>query len=57
MNELELATLKRTAERQLKREGRTNREARMEVGRMTVAELEWYARPPLLKRVSARLFG
>jgi hypothetical protein len=51
MNELELARLKRAAEKALKAQGQSNREARIAVADMPVAELIEVGRPPISKRL------
>ena len=54
MNELDIALMRRAVERHLKRQGRSLREAKTEVARMSMVELEWAAKPELMRRVGAR---
>lgn len=56
MNELELARLKRAAEKALRERGETRREAMRQVSDMTVAELAAVAMPTISERVK-RVFG
>ena len=56
MNELELARLKRSAEKALKAQGASNRDARARVARMSVADLEVAGKPRIGERVR-RAFG
>ena len=55
MNELERALLRRAAERQLRKRGRSISEAKREVALMDTAELERTAQPTFFERVKARL--
>ena len=54
MNELDIALMRRAVERHLKRQGRSIREAKTEVARMSMVELEWAAKPELMRRVGGR---
>jgi hypothetical protein len=56
MNERDLAMLRRSVERRLKARGQSNRDAKIAVAKMTIAELEHATRPSLLERVG-RLFA
>jgi hypothetical protein len=56
MNELELARLKRAAEKALKAQGVSNRDARIRVSEMSIAALVTVGKPKISERVR-RVFG